>query len=374
MKLCVFPNDPIRAYYKKGEIKERYFNPQNIFNEIHVISFLDIDVEEQKVQSIAGKANLKIHSVGKISLLNKYRKKNQILKLIDKIKPDIIRSYNALLEGWIAAYCSNKLNIPFFVSLHVEYNEKRNFIKMKNYKKYLALQYYKKNIEPFTLKSADKITIVYKIIEPYVLDIVGIKPQILYNRINLEKFQNGKKINNFDKPLILSVGRLTARKNHDCLIKAVKDLDVYLQIIGDGEEFKNLSNLVKELEIENKVIFTKSVKNEKIQDYYKSADLFVSVFNPKIEGLPIPVLEAMASGLPTIISKPIKGLSDGLEDSVVFSDIKSHTLTQEIKKILYNDSLSKSLSEKAIKKSKEFDGKKMEMKEAEIYQELVKGS
>lgn len=32
MKLCVFPNDPIKAYLEKGEIKERYFNPKNLFN------------------------------------------------------------------------------------------------------------------------------------------------------------------------------------------------------------------------------------------------------------------------------------------------------------------------------------------------------
>ena len=29
MKLCVFPNDPLQAYYDKGEIKERYYNPNN---------------------------------------------------------------------------------------------------------------------------------------------------------------------------------------------------------------------------------------------------------------------------------------------------------------------------------------------------------
>ena len=30
MKICVFPNDPLKTYYEKGEIKERYFNPKNI--------------------------------------------------------------------------------------------------------------------------------------------------------------------------------------------------------------------------------------------------------------------------------------------------------------------------------------------------------
>ena len=44
MKICIFPNDPILAYYKKGEIKERYYNPNNFFDEIHFI-IIDEDGE-----------------------------------------------------------------------------------------------------------------------------------------------------------------------------------------------------------------------------------------------------------------------------------------------------------------------------------------
>ena len=110
--------------------------------------------------------------------------------------------------------------------------------------------------------------------------------------------------------------------SHDCLIKSIKNLDVYLQIIGDGEEEGNLKKLVKELKIEHKVKFIKSIQNDEIQNYYKSANIFVSVYDSKIEGLPMPVLEAMATGLPIIISEPEENLSDGLEDSVLFSKIK----------------------------------------------------
>ena len=39
--ICIFPNDPIQAYYEKGEIKKGYFNPQNIFGEVHIISTFD---------------------------------------------------------------------------------------------------------------------------------------------------------------------------------------------------------------------------------------------------------------------------------------------------------------------------------------------
>jgi hypothetical protein len=60
-KLCVFPNDPIISYYMKGEIKDRYYNPDNVFDEIHIISFIDTDVDASLVQKIAGNGKLIIH-------------------------------------------------------------------------------------------------------------------------------------------------------------------------------------------------------------------------------------------------------------------------------------------------------------------------
>lgn len=371
MKLCVFPNDPLKAYLEKGEIKERYYNPCNIFDKLDIISFTKKDVEESKVQSLAGTAKFKIHSVGKITYLNKSMKKNKILKLVKEINPDVIRSYNPLLEGWIAAHCSEKLKIPFFVSLHIQYDGLRKLVKSKNYKKYLALKYSQKNIEPFVLSKANKITAVYKIIDPYVVKICNKHPEILYNRIDLKRFQTGKKILSYDKPLVLSVGRLTSQKNHDCIIKAIKDLDVALLIIGDGELKETLLSLVKKLGIGKKVIFKNSVPNEQIQDYYKSADLFALAYDPNIEGLPIPVLEAMASGLPLVISRPIPNLSDGLEGAAAFSDIEPESFSIAIKKILENASYTKELAKNAQIKSLGFDGSNIEEREAQIYQDLL---
>ena len=371
MKLCVFPNDPISASYRKGEIKERYYNPCNFFDEIHIISFVDKDIEESKVQTIAGNAKFEIHSVGKINYFNKGKKSNQVLDLIKHLSPDVIRSYNTLLEGWVAAKCSKQLNIPFFVSIHVQYDGLRKLVQKNNYKKFLALKYSRKKIEPFTISQANKITVVYKIIEPYVTEISNKKPEILYNRIDLQRFGNGKKILDYDKPLILSVGRLSPQKNHECIIKAIKDLDVYLMIIGDGELSHQIENLISKLSLNEKVILKKSVPNNEIQDYYASADLFALAYDPNIEGVPIPVFEAMASGTPVLISKPIPSFSDGLDNAVEFSDINPESFHNKIKKILNDDSFSKSLSLKGKEKSLEFDGNITEKREAEIYKELI---
>ena len=116
-KLCVFPSDPIIEYYKKGEIKQRYFNPNNIFEQIDIITFTDNEIEEEKVKELAGTGKIKIHPVGKISIKNRHKNIEKIVKIVQEIDPDVIRSYNSLLPGWYAAKCASALKIPFYLSL-----------------------------------------------------------------------------------------------------------------------------------------------------------------------------------------------------------------------------------------------------------------
>ena len=370
-KICIFPNDPIIASYNKGEIKERYYNPKNMFDELHIISFIDNDIEESKVQVIAGTAKLHIHSVGKINLKNRSKNIDKIKSLVRKIKPDIIRAYNPLVEGWFAAICAHELEIPLYVSLHTQYDHLRKLNKKSNFKKYMILKYLERFVEPFVLKKADKITIVYKIIEPYVMRLCGKKPEILYNRIDCERFSKGKPLENLKKPLIISVGSLIKPKNHNCLINAMKYVDANLLIIGNGIEYDNLTNLIKELNVEKKVIIKKSVPNNTIQDYYKSAQIFALAYDPQLEGLPIPVMEAMSCGLPVVIPPPKKEYSDGLEGIAVFADRDPSSFAKTINNLLQYPELMKEISMKSIQKATDFDNSIVEKREAEIYYDLL---
>ena len=372
MKLCIFPNDPIIAYFEKGEIKERYYNPENLFDEVHIVSFIEKDVDVSKVKTLVGDSILKIHSVGKINLKNKNKHIKKIIELVKTINPDVIRAYNPLVEGWFAAKCAKELNIPFFLSLHTQFDYNRKLIKKNNLKKFLGLKYTEKFIEPFVLKTANKITIVFKIIEPYVLKYVNKKPEILHNKIDLEKYTNANSIESLPKPLIISVGRLIPEKNHECIIKAMKNIDAHCLIIGDGNLFSHLSDLIKNLQIENKVTIKKSVPNIEIQNYYKSADIFALAYDPEQEALPIPVIEAMASGLPVIIPNLKHGYSEDMDDVVIFSERNPSSFSEKIQKLLDNVDLQKKYAQLSQNKARMFDNKKIERREREIYQELIK--
>ena len=371
MRLCVFPNDPLQAYFDKGEIKERYYNPNNFFDEIHFITLTENDIDVNKIQMIGGTAKIFIHSIGKINIKNRKKCTTEVIELCKRINPDIIRAFNPLIEGWLAAKCAKELKKPFLVSLHTQYDHNRKLAK-KKLKKYLALKYTEKFIEPFVLNSADKILVVYKIIQSYVEKHSSKNSEVLHNKVDCNRFLNADPIKDLPQPLILSVGNLIPVKNHKILIKSMREINGHLLIIGNGELFSELNQLIVKYGIENKVTIEKSIPNNQIQNFYKSAKIFALAYNTEVESLPMPVMEAMAAGLPIIIPFAKEGFSEGLEKTAIFTKNDEKSFTENIQRLLNNDELREKYSNQSLNKAKEFDMKKIEKREAEIYLELLK--
>lgn len=372
-KLCVFSNDPIKSYYKKGEIKSRYFNPENIFEEIHVISPSSSDVNKKNVQAIAGNATLQIHTIGELSLLN-YKSKIKIVKeIVKKIKPDIIRSYNPMLQGWIAVKISKEIGIPCVISVHNNYDKDvRDYsLKSKKYAKYLKLWYTSKFVEPYVLTNCSKVICAYRSIIPYVKRLGAKNIEVIYNRVNLSRFSpNIQPQFHYDLPTIIYVARLDSEKNQECLLLAIKDINVKLLLIGDGPDYQKLFELTKKLKIEKKVEFIKAVPNEDLGKYYTSAKIFAAPI--KQSGVSIPMLEAMACGLPVIATIRDNDQKEDIDDVVMLIKNKPSEFKNAILKLLENEKFLKEMSRKGLEKVKMLNGDIMEKKESIVYQDLIK--
>ena len=108
--------------------------------------------------------------------------------------------------------------------------------------------------------------------------------------------------------VLISVGELTKRKNHQTAIKAVskiKNDNVYYIICGQGELHESLQSLCKSLGMEHRVLFLGHRTD--IVDLLHMSDVFV--FPSLWEGLGLAAIEAMACGLP-IITSNIHGIND----------------------------------------------------------------
>lgn len=374
IKLCVFPNDPLSAYQEKGEIKPRYFNPKNIFDEIHVISLFDSDANEETVREVAGSAALKIHVVGKTNLLNLNSKKKEIVKIIKKINPDIIRSYNPLLQGWLATKIGKELKIPVVTSLMGDYDRDLRYFarKNKNFKSYLKLLYTRRFLESFAIKNSSAIIIIYEFIKKYAEKMGAKNIHLIYNRIDLFQFSpNVEPIFKETKPVVICVGRLMKEKNQECLIRAIKDLEVVLLLIGDGPQYKELADIVNELGIKDKVRFERSIPHKDIHQYYASSGVFALPI--KYGGFAIPVLEAAASGLPVILPKQeFDPNPELIRDFALLVDNNSESFKDAIEKILSDKMTYKKMVQAGLEAVKKISSDKMEEKEKDLYLSLIK--
>jgi glycosyltransferase involved in cell wall biosynthesis len=373
LKLVVFASDSLKTYYNKGEIKERYFNPNNYFDEVHFISLNDEEVEEDKVQKLVGKAKIKIHVVGKwniyapLGLWNSYRKK--ILRLIRDIDPAAIRAYDPLLPGYLAVYCGRKLNIPSIISLHADFDEERKYNRQFGLLKYLKFYWYSKMFENDSLQGTDKIMCVTEFLTNYAKKY-GAKPdsiEVIYNRVDTDRFRRGDRLH--DEPVrIICVGRQNKQKNQQCLIKAIKDLPVELLLIGDGDEHENLVALAKELGIETKVKFIKSVPHSEIHKYYADSDIFAIATDH--EGMCIPLVEAMASSLPVVVTDK-EPLPEVVGDAGFLVQRNPEAFKATFKYLLEHPELRAEFGLRGRLRSMDFDTKVIEEKEAKMYDDLI---
>ena len=125
-----------------------------------------------------------------------------------------------------------------------------------------------------------------------------------------------------DRPVIVCVSRLMARKGQDELIRALPKIhqtapNASLIIVGDGPYRKDLERLVKKLGLENFVHLTGKVSQAELSKWYAAGDIFAMPCRTRmggwdVEGLGIVFLEGSATGLPVIV-----GDSGGAVDAVI---------------------------------------------------------
>ncbi len=103
---------------------------------------------------------------------------------------------------------------------------------------------------------------------------------------------------------LLFVGRLNARKNIENLVESfrfIKDKNICLVIAGEKEwKIARINHLMDNKEIRSRIFFIGAVADDELSIIYAMAKVFC--FPSFAEGMGLPPLEAMASGIPVIVS------------------------------------------------------------------------
>ncbi|MES2454320.1 MAG: glycosyltransferase [Bacteroidota bacterium] len=173
---------------------------------------------------------------------------------------------------------------------------------------------------------------------------------------------------------LLFVGKLRSYKGLPYLIDAVKNLDVVLTIVGDGEQELQLKQQVSDLGMKEKVFFLKDISNEELSSHYKDSDLFILPSINEAEAFGVVQLEAMSNGIPVINTRLESGVPYVSLDGVSGFTVKpqdSQALCEAIKAIMSNKSLYEHFSENSIVRSKLFTRDVMASSYLDLYKSLL---
>jgi glycosyltransferase involved in cell wall biosynthesis len=199
----------------------------------------------------------------------------------------------------------------------------------------------------------------------------GVNPQV-YKYTKSEDETIRSKFAMPNEKIVLYVGRLVYEKGIHILVNAapkiLEKVNAKFIIVGSGYMKEQLSNIVKSMNLEKKILFTGFVENDVLLELQKCAD--VSVVPSLFEPFGIVALEAMAAGSPVVVSDT-GGLSEIVDhDSTGVKVYPNNpdSLSWGVTKILLDKNYSKHIRKNANRKIREkYDWKKIASQTKQIY-------
>lgn len=277
------------------------------------------------------------------------------VKAVEEFKPNIIHVQHVSFLVWVADYIKDLYNIPFVVSVHgPDLNTAVQDRRIRLLTKHALLR--ASRIFPNSLDTKNRF---------YSLFGIGFrrKTRTVFPGVDIDLYSKPASLTEMEKKyhlrgkkLVIYVGRLDKEKGVDYLIKAAKDIDAEIYILGGGDYQKELEKLVKELKLDN-VHFMGyfgqgTVKN--LRKFYQRADVVVVPSIGK-EAFGLVILEAMAARTPVVASN-IGGIPNIVKDGKTGFLVRPRApkeIAEKVNKILNNEKLRQAMRERCFKLIKE---------------------
>lgn len=237
-----------------------------------------------------------------VRMMKPFGLKSKLGKLLDELKPDAVHIQSHLMVGRLIVGESKKRGIKTIATNHtMPENLIRYSVRIP--------EVFERPIMKFgwwdtgrVLKKMDKVTTPTRRAADILERESGLRDVLAIScGIDASRFINNTPTSNKD-PRVLFVGRLDYEKRLDILIHAIKqisnEIDVHLEIVGNGGERENLRNLSEQLGIADRVEFLGFVSEEDLPKAYERATVFAMPSIAELQS--IATMEAMASGRPVI--------------------------------------------------------------------------
>ncbi len=283
----------------------------------------------------------------------------RVKKALSELKSDVVIS--CMWYPAIISYLLRKLRLYDFRHIVHDTTTMTEYIKYEfNTEKHKWLKIY---LIKRAYSDAELVTVVSEGEKEDLIKNFNINDkliQAIYNPIDLEKIRQMAEEDvdiTYDKPTIVSGGRLIYSKGFDILLKAFRKvknhIDCRLLILGKGEERENLISLSESLNLGKDVAFLGFHPNP--FKYMKRATLFCTA--TRYEGLGNTIIEAMVLGLPVIATDCRSGPGetlDGGKYGILVPTEDPDAVADALINILKDKDFRETLSKLSLKRAQDF--------------------
>jgi glycosyltransferase involved in cell wall biosynthesis len=311
-RLMVIVPDVLSDLVRKGEITDRYYNPGELFGDVHIVLTNDDRPDPGVLQRTVGGARLHLHNfpAGKGLFVRTLGWRpwllrgwaRPVLDLARRVRPQLIRCHGASVNAFAAYRIKQALGIPYLVSLHINPDvDVRSRARYLHHRLAFTAQ---QTLERLTLCAADLVMPVYQPIVPYLRRLGVPRFEVCYNALNPVHLLPKDDYGLHDPVRVVSVGRQFREKNPENLIRAVAGLPgVELALVGDGPYHEHLRQVARHAGVENRVRFERAVPNDQLCRSLRDYDIFA--VHTEYWELSKSVLEPLLVGLPLVINRRI---------------------------------------------------------------------
>jgi glycosyltransferase involved in cell wall biosynthesis len=258
----------------------------------------------------------------------------------------------------------------------------------------LGAYYYAKGMMFLAAHSAKKIITVSQFSKKDIVEILKVsatKVEVIYNGVagryrpgtfSFNSVEKKAKIQEFlnrfgiTGPYLLYVGNFMAHKNLKTLLEAYDLLKNYsgfhhqLVLVGDKKKSR-LENFITARQWEKEVILTGFVPWEELPIFYGGANVFV--FPSLYEGFGLPVLEAMACGVPVVASNRSSLPEIVGEAGILVNPESPQEIARAIWRVLSDSGLRAQLIHRGLDQARRFSWEETAQKTLAVYQSILTG-
>lgn len=349
-RLLAIPSDKLEDYNKKGYSKQErhdYFNPNGGFE----VFLLGIEESVKEPFEFVG-----------FTVYPSDRNLRGIERIMEKVKPEIVRGYNGTWGAKLSGEIGKKYNIPSITSVH--------------------------NTCPGPeVKEVDKVICVSEIVKQKCIEqgVFEKNLMVINDYVDLDVFRdygdNGK-VEKLRRTYqgeyrIISAGRLEPKKNLERLIEASKIVHyklpelIHLHIGKFGKLRQQITKKIRDLKADH-ILLLDNVTQKQLAYFYSWADAFTMA--SVSEGFGLVYIEALACKTPVITSN-LPPMTEYVKDNyngLLVNPYSPKDIAKKIIGILTNKRLYEKIKSHTRESVERFNIGKIKKKEATLYKEMLK--